>query len=139
MLKHHVASSPIQLNGRKIPLQTMLRKHAGRFGLQWDHYSPVFCMPIETLHASIGEKPSFLLFGTDCCRSASEVALLPPNPIEQGTVETYREELILNLSSAQELAAKCQHTSQATSKLRYDQKVGTRVLQGRVGLGQVSQ
>ena len=42
------------------------------------------------------------------------------------TVESYREELILNLSSARELAAERQRESQAKSKERYDRRARTR-------------
>ena len=48
-------------------LKTMLRKHAGRFGLQWDRYlSGVLWAYRNTPHESTGEKLSFLLFGMDC-------------------------------------------------------------------------
>ena len=47
-------------------LKTMLRKHAGKFGLQWDRYlSAVLWAYCNTPHESTGEKP-FLLFGIDC-------------------------------------------------------------------------
>ena len=42
------------------------------------------------------------------------------------TVDSYREELILNLSSARELAAERQRESQAKSKERYDRRARTR-------------
>ena len=72
-------------------LKTMLRKHAGRFGLQWDRYlSGVLWAYRNTPHQATGEKPSFLLFGVDF-RTPSEAALLPPTPLEPGTVENYRE------------------------------------------------
>ena len=59
-------------------LKTMLRKHAAKFGLQWDRYWPgVLC---NSPHESTKEKPSFLMFGTDCC-SPTEAALLPLSPI----------------------------------------------------------
>ena len=82
----------------------------------------------NTPHESTGEKPSFLLFGMDC-KAPSEAALLPPNPIEPSTVETYREELILNLASARELAAKSLQASQARSKEWHDRSVRTREYQ----------
>ena len=44
-------------------LKTMLRKHAARFGNQWDTYlSGVLWAYRNTPHTSTGEKPSFLLF-----------------------------------------------------------------------------
>lgn len=44
--------------------------------------------------------------------SPTVAAFLPTNPIEAGTGETYREELIWSLSSTQEIAAECQKTNQ---------------------------
>ena len=79
-------------------------------------------------HESTGEKPSFLLLGMDC-RAPSETALFLPSPVEPSTVETYREELMLNLSSARELAAESLQASQAASKKRYDQGVRVRKYQ----------
>ena len=76
----------------------------------------------NTPHESTGEKPSLLLFGMDC-RSPSEAALRPPNALEPGTVEDYREQLMLCLSSARELAAECQQNAQRRSKKRYDENV----------------
>ena len=47
-------------------LKAMLRKHAARFGMQWDCYlSSVLWAYRNIPHASTGEKPSFLLFGWD--------------------------------------------------------------------------
>ena len=63
------------------------------------------------------------------CKTPSEAALLPPSPIEPSTVEAYREELILNLTSARELAAKSLQVSQARSKERHDRSVRVRKYQ----------
>jgi len=55
-------------------LKAMLRKHASKFGTQWDNYLPgVLWAYWNTLHESTGEKRSFLLFGMDC-RSPTEAA-----------------------------------------------------------------
>ena len=70
-------------------------------------------------HESTGKKPSFLLFGIDC-QSPSEAALFPPNPVDPSTVEDYREEVMLNLSSARELAVACHQRAQKKSKDHYD-------------------
>ena len=111
-------------------LKTMLRKHAGCFGLQWVRYlSGVLWAYRNTPPQAAGEKPSFLLFGVDC-RAPSEAA---PTPLEPSTVENYREELIINLSSARELAAESQRISQGKSKASYDQKI--RVPKGGLGSG----
>lgn len=93
-------------------LKIMFRKHAGRFGLQWDQYlSGVLWAYRNTPHECTGERSVFLLFGIDC-RSPSEAALFPPNPIDPSTVEDYREEIMLNLSSQHELAAACHQRAQ---------------------------
>ena len=87
-------------------LKTALRKHAAQFGVQWDKYLPgVLWAYRNTPDESTGEKSSFLLIGMDC-RTPTEAALLPPTQLMPTEVEDYREEVILSLSSAQELAAK---------------------------------
>ena len=112
-------------------LKSLLRKHAARFGPQWDEYlSGVLWAYCNVPHESTGEKPSFLLFGVDC-RTPTEAALLPSSPLEPTTVETYREQVILNLSTARELAVKTLQKHQQKSKARYDQKAVNR--QYRVG------
>ena len=107
-------------------LKSLLRKHAARFGTDWDKYlSGVLWAYRNTPHESTGEKPSFLLFGIDC-RGPTEAALLPPNPIEPVELDDYREEVIRNLSSARELALKVLQESQRKSKQRYDRKTKER-------------
>ena len=60
----------------------MLRKHGARFGNQWDEYlSAALCAYCNTPHETTGEKPSFLIFGLDCC-SPTEAALLPTSALE---------------------------------------------------------
>ena len=87
-------------------LITMLRKQAATFGSQWDRYLPgVLWAYRNTPHEATGEKPSFLLFGVDC-RTPTEAAFLSPTPVEPMTVSDYREQVILSLSTARELAAK---------------------------------
>ena len=57
-------------------LKAMLRKHAARYGLQWDQYlSSVQSAYRNTPHEATGEKSSYLLFGIDC-RSLTEAALV---------------------------------------------------------------
>ena len=68
-------------------LKTMLRKHAARFGNQWDTYlSGVLWAYRNTPHTSTGEKPSFLLFGIDC-RSPTEAAYMPVSDIQPTQVD----------------------------------------------------
>ncbi len=93
-------------------LKTMLRKHADKFGRQWDQYLPGLLWAYRnTPHDSTREKPSFLLFGLDW-RSPTEAAILPPTPLQLTDVADYRQELVLSLSSARELSAKNIRTSQ---------------------------
>ena len=48
-------------------LKTALRKHAAKFGTQWDKYLPgILWAYRNTPHEATGEKPSYLLFGLDC-------------------------------------------------------------------------
>ena len=103
-------------------LKTALRKHAARFGVQWDQLLPGIVWAYRnTPHESTHEKPSYLLFGFDC-RTPTEAALLPPTEIEPTNVEKYREELITSLSSARELAAQSIRQAQKRYKGNYDKK-----------------
>ena len=107
-------------------LKAMLRKHAGRFGMQWDLFLPgVLWAYRNTPHDSTGEKPSFLLFGVDL-HTPSEAALFPPSTSEPTNMEDYREELIVSLASARQLAAESLQQSQDQSKHRYDAKAVVR-------------
>ena len=107
-------------------LKTMLRKHAVKFGMQWDKFLPgVLWAYRNTPHETTKEKPSFLMFGVDL-RSPTEAALLPPESVEPCDVHDYREELILSLSSARELASDNMREEQKRSKERYDKKSVTK-------------
>uniref|UniRef100_A0A1X7T4R5 Integrase catalytic domain-containing protein n=1 Tax=Amphimedon queenslandica TaxID=400682 RepID=A0A1X7T4R5_AMPQE len=93
-------------------LKSMLRRHAAKFGPQWDQYLPgVLWAYQNTPHEASKEKPSFLMFGVDL-RSPTEAALLPPEPVQGCDLIDYWEELILSLSSARELAASSIHKEQ---------------------------
>ena len=103
-------------------LKAMLRKHAVKFGPQWDKFLPgVLWAYRNSPHETTKEKPSFLMFGLDL-RSPTEAALLPIEPPEPSDVGDYREELILSLSSARELAATNIHNEQKRTKERHDNK-----------------
>ena len=107
-------------------LKAILRKHAARFGNQWDRYLPGILWTYRNIpHSSTGEKPSFLLFGIDC-RSPTEVALLPTSTSAPTDVTDYREELMLSLSSARDLASKNIVKAQEKYKHYYDLKVRQR-------------
>ena len=119
-------------------LKTILRKHAQKFGRQWDDFLPgVLWAYRNTPHDSTGEKPSFLLFGLDC-RSPTEAALLPPSSLQVADVQDYREELVLSLSSARELAAKSIQTAQNKYKLQYDKKAAPIDYSRRLGPNSLS-
>ena len=103
-------------------LKGMLRKHAARFGMQWDTYlHGVLWAYRNTPHESTGEKPSFLLYGHDCC-SPTEAALLPSSRLEPVDVEDYREEMVVALSEARELAVKLIRKAQQRYKKQYDKR-----------------
>ena len=105
-------------------LKSMLRKHAVKFGNQWDRYlSGVLWAYRNTPHEATKEKPSYLLFGIDC-RSPTEAAFLPTEPMEPIDVTEYREELVLSLSSARELAAANIKIAQKIYKHQYDKHAG---------------
>ena len=106
-------------------LKTALRKHAARFGTQWDRLlSGVVWAYRNTPHESTHEKPLYLLFGFDC-RTPTEAALLPPTEIEPTDLVDYREELTVSLSSARELAAQVIRQAQKY-KRNYDKKAACR-------------
>ena len=99
-------------------LKAMLRKQAAKMGNQWDRYlSGVLWAYRNTPHESTGEKPSFLLFGLDC-RSPTEACLLPPSTVD---VNDYREEMMLSLSSARQLASATLLEARKRYKRTYDQ------------------
>ena len=63
-------------------LKATLRKHAAKFGTQWDKFLPgVLWAYRNTPHDSTHEKPSFLLFGMGLS-SHMEAALLPTEAVE---------------------------------------------------------
>ena len=103
-------------------LKTMLRKHAARFGNQWDRFLPgVLWAYCNTPHDSTGEKPSFLLFGTNL-RYPTQAALLPLSTLQWTDTEDYHEELVLSLTSARSLAAESIKSSQKKYKEQFDRK-----------------
>ena len=112
-------------------LKAMIRKHVAKFGSQWDQYlAGVLWAYRNTPHEATQEKPSFLLFGVDC-RSPTEAALLPPEPLEPTEVTDYREELVLSLSSARAVAVDAIKKAQGRYKAQYDRK--TNPVNYRVG------
>ena len=107
-------------------LKSMLRTHASKFGPQWDRYLHGALWAYRNVpHESTREKPSFLLMGVDC-RTPTEAALLPSHTIEPSDVRDYREEVILSLSTARELAAKAIRRAQYKYKATYDRTATTR-------------
>jgi len=107
-------------------LKAMLKKHAHRFGSQWDRFLyGVQWAYQNTPHNTTGEKPSFLLFGTEL-RTPSEAVLCSPTPMHHLELEDYCKELILSLSSAGELAAASIQRAQKKYKKNYDKKSPSR-------------
>ena len=113
-------------------LKTALRKHAPRFGSQWDRYLyGVLWAYRNTPHESTKEKPSFLLYGMDL-RTPTEAAFLPCSKPIPAEVSDYREGLILSLTSARELAAANIRKTQKKYKTSFDKKC-TKDVPYRVG------
>ena len=103
-------------------LKTMLRKHASRFGNQWDRYlSSVLWAYRNVPHKSTGEKPSVLLFGWDL-RTPTEATLMKPSQLTPTSAEDYQEEVILSLTSARELAIESIRKAQKRYKDLYNRK-----------------
>ena len=67
-------------------LIAILKKHVEKFGMQWD--KRILWAYCNTPHQSIGEKPSYLLFGFDC-RSPTEASLLPTSPNGEVDITDY--------------------------------------------------
>ena len=106
-------------------LKTMIRKYVVKFGVQWDQYlHGILWAYRNTPHSSTREKPSYLLFGFDC-RFPSEAALLPSTPLNVTDVSDYREELVLTLSNARNIAMKTNLESQRRYKEQYDKTAAT--------------
>ena len=101
----------------------MLRKHADKYGKQWDRHLPgVLWVYRNSPHESTGEKPSYLLFGHDCI-SPTEAALLSPSVYNTATeVTDYRKELTESLQHARKLAATSIQKTQKRYKKYYDKK-----------------
>ena len=103
-------------------LKTMLRKHTSRFGNQWDLcLSSVLWAYRNVPHESTGENPSFLSFGWDM-QTPTEAALMKPSQLTPTGVEVYREEVILSLTSARELATESIRKAQKRYKDLHDRK-----------------
>ena len=106
-------------------IKAMLRKHAVMFASQWDQYLPgVLWAYRNTPHDATGEKPSFLMFGVNL-RSLTEAAIIPAETVHECDV---KQELILSLSSARELAVTNIKEGQQRNKERYNQRVYTKKL-----------
>ena len=105
-------------------LKTMLRKHIAKFHGQWDRLLPGVWAYCNTPHESTKEKPSFILLGIDL-KSTTEASLLPPDPLVPTDLGSYREELMLSLSSTRELAVASIQEAQKSYKSQYDKRTNT--------------
>ena len=96
-----------------------VNKYADRFGCQWDRYlSGILWAYRNTPHNTTGGK---VLFGTDL-RAPTEAAFLPPSSVTPTDVDDYREELMLSLSSARNIATQSIQKSQQQYKKYYNNK-----------------
>ena len=107
-------------------LKSMLRKHASRYGNEWDqHLYGVLWAYRNTPHETTGEKPSFLLYGRDL-RSPVEAELLSPEQHPLMTTEDYREELLQTLASSRQLAETAIRKAQRRYKGQFDRRAQQR-------------
>ena len=113
-------------------LKCILRKYTARFGSQWDRYLPGVLWTYRNPHTSIGKKPLFLMYGVDC-RTPTEAAYLPISEVYPINVEDCREELMISLSSARELAATTIQKAQSRYKGNYDREWKTKESALRIG------
>ena len=103
-------------------VKSMLRKYTDKFGTQWDKYlSGLPWAYRNTLHESTSEKPSFLLYGMDY-QYSTEGALMPPSLLKPTELTDYREEFVLSLSTARELANLYIQKAQAKYKKYHDKQ-----------------
>ena len=81
-------------------LKSLLRKHAVKFGNQWDLHLPAILWAYRNVpHSSTGEKPSYLLFGVDL-RLPIDATLYPESPVEPVDISDYREEIVTSFALA---------------------------------------
>ena len=99
----------------------MLRKHASRLGSQWDRYLSGILWAYRNPSDSTGEKPSFLLFVVDC-RSLTEVEVTLPSNWYPTSIADYKEELMLSLSFARQLANEIIQQAQWKYKAQFDRR-----------------
>ena len=105
-------------------LKTAIRKHAATYGPQWNRYLSGILFAYRNIpHDSMGEKPSYLLFGVDC-RTPTDTEFLNPTSLQLTDIQDYREELSLSLASARDIAANLAvQAAQKRYKRQYDKKV----------------
>jgi len=107
-------------------LKSMLRKHASRYGNEWDqHLYGVLWAYRNTPHETTGEKLSFLLYGQDL-HSPVEAELLSPEQHPPMTTEDYREQLLQTLASSRQLAETTIHKAQRRYKGQFDRRAQQR-------------
>ena len=106
----------------------MLRKHASRFGKEWDlNLYGVLWAYRNTPHDSTGEKPSFLLFGMDLRAPVKAELLEPSTEIgPQISAEHYREQLVYTLASSRQLAEETTRQAQTRYKTNFDRRAHQR-------------
>lgn len=123
---HHQCDGAVKQFNR-----SLLRKQTACHGDQWDMYlSGVLWACRNIPHTSTGKKPSFLLFGVDL-HSPTEAAFMPASHIQPADTDDYREQLMLTLKSARELAVASIRGAQGRYKKQYNKH--TRPARFRLG------
>ena len=132
-IEYNIVPSAMRRHGGEIESnsQNYAQEACSEVWGQWDQFLPGGLWAYRnTPHESTQEKPSFLLFVFDL-KSPTEAALLPPDPPSLTDLNSYCEELILSLSTAQELAVSSISRAQKHYKTQYDR--GARVSEYKVG------
>ena len=113
----------------------MLSKSVGKYGNDWDRRLPYVLLAYRVaVQDSTKSSPFYLLYGRHP-RVPTDSALDHPRTVYQIDYYDYAEELVANLSDAQQLAHENVRRAQAKQKAQYDKKsacqplsVGDRVM-----------
>ena len=116
-------------------LKTSLCKHAATYGNQQDKYLyGILYAYWNVLHKSMGEKPSYLLYGMNL-HTPSEAASLLPSKTSWIDTDDYREQVTLSLSIARDNAVKSIRRAQQWYKCQHDHNAKVDICCRLVGTG----
>ena len=108
-------------------LKCILRKHTARFGSQWDRYLPGVLWAYRNTPAHVHWREAVVpAVWSGLQDTYGGAAYLPISEVCPINVEDYREELMISLSSATELAATTIQKAQSRYKGNYDREWKTK-------------